>query len=589
MFIKSITWPIALVIIVGFVLAVLGYEAMEYSQHHQRNTQFQHLAQEKRFIAAAQLDDTLDSLTALRAFYLSSQHVTKAEFKLYAQHFLEHSHSLLTLLWVPVVHSNQRSVFENAHSTAQSDFQIYQWGESKRRTLVQAQHAMQYYPITYLAGITQADLPVGLDLATLPGVKAQLDAYNKHMIWIPLNTLTTTPTQSAYYLVLLPLQAMDNTVTGYIGAIIDLKALLSPIFVASPFVTYTHISLQNNPSVSYTMGGKDKPVLIYQQSFTVKKQSWDYQQILLRQPFLFSTVWPSVIIFLSLMMLTFLLALYLKNKAMQQTHTEKLVKLRTQELSHTAAQLKQQSLRLANLNAELQQFAYVAAHDLQAPLRLLQGYVQLLKDKLGNQADPLIAESIAAILVAINQMSDLINGLLAYSRAENGAIKTEKVDMNDIMNTVLTQLRDKIEKTHATITYDALPTVYGDKIQLMRLLQNLVSNGISYCQHTPTMHVASVCQRDEWIFSVKDNGIGIAEDDQQRIFELFQRLHSHDTYPGTGIGLAICKKIVERHHGHIWLESTLGIGTTFFFSLPVGEVAASGSGSKQVANSHGVA
>jgi len=232
--------------------------------------------------------------------------------------------------------------------------------------------------------------------------------------------------------------------------------------------------------------------------------------------------------------------------------------------------LKQSVENLKRSNVELEQFAYVASHDLQEPLRMISSYVQLLarryKGKLDHDADDFIGFAVDGA----NRMQALINDLLTYSRVGTRGKPFVLTDCEDIFKQVFANLKLAIEDSSAEVTHDALPTIIADASQLVQLFQNLVGNAIKFRSEEPMhIHISAEQKSDEWEFSVTDNGIGIEPEFFDRIFVIFQRLHGRDEYSGTGIGLAICKKIVERHGGRIWAESEPGKGTVFYFTMPV--------------------
>ena len=223
---------------------------------------------------------------------------------------------------------------------------------------------------------------------------------------------------------------------------------------------------------------------------------------------------------------------------------------------------------LARSNADLEQFAYVASHDLQEPLRMVASYTQLLgkrfEGKLGDEADGFIGFAVDGA----RRMQTLINDLLAYSRVGTDVKEMSPTDCEYLLDGVLADLQGSLQETGATVTRDPMPTVVADASQLGRLFINLIGNGLKYRgEAAPEIHVGYERREDEWLFTVQDNGIGIDPGYAERIFVIFQRLHTRDEYPGTGIGLAICKRIVERHGGRIWVESQVGAGATFYFTL----------------------
>jgi PAS domain S-box-containing protein len=234
-------------------------------------------------------------------------------------------------------------------------------------------------------------------------------------------------------------------------------------------------------------------------------------------------------------------------------------------------QLRVTAADLARSNAELEQFAYVASHDLQEPLRMVASYTQLLARRYRGKLDEDADEFIGFAVDGARRMQELINDLLTYSRVGTRPLALDTVDSNQLVDQVVSDLAAAIQDSSGSVICDDLPVVRGDPTQLRQLFQNLIANGMKFHRpdEPPRMHVSAAQEHGMWAFSVSDNGIGIEPQYQERIFALFQRLHTRAEYPGTGIGLAICKKIVERHGGQIHVGSTPGRGTTFRFTLPV--------------------
>lgn len=223
---------------------------------------------------------------------------------------------------------------------------------------------------------------------------------------------------------------------------------------------------------------------------------------------------------------------------------------------------------LARSNRELEQFAYVASHDLQEPLRMVASYTQLLarryKDNLDEDANEFIHYAVDGAM----RMQALINDLLMISRVGTRGKPLQPCESGLSLEHALINLRMAIEEASAEVTHDPMPRVMADVSQLTQLLQNLIGNAIKFHSgEKPRIHIGVQRRGNEWVISVKDNGIGIAPEFFERIFVIFQRLHGKQEYPGTGIGLAVCKKIVERHGGMIWVESEPGQGATFLFTL----------------------
>jgi light-regulated signal transduction histidine kinase (bacteriophytochrome) len=226
---------------------------------------------------------------------------------------------------------------------------------------------------------------------------------------------------------------------------------------------------------------------------------------------------------------------------------------------------------LLRSNTDLQQFAYVASHDLQEPLRMVSSFTQLLQrrfqDKLGDDGN----EYIRYAVEGSKRMYTLLNGLLTFSRIQTRGKEFEQVDMNKILGKVKDNLSLVIEETKADIKVSELPVIFADESQMIQLTQNLIENSLKFRNGIPKITISVKTENKEHVFSVNDKGIGIEPQYFERIFRIFQRLHRIEEYEGTGIGLAICRRIVERHGGQIWVESSLGKGSTFYFTIPIKE------------------
>jgi signal transduction histidine kinase len=240
------------------------------------------------------------------------------------------------------------------------------------------------------------------------------------------------------------------------------------------------------------------------------------------------------------------------------------------DLKKTQDELERKSQDLTRSNAELEQFAYVAAHDLKQPLIVAGGYINRLRRHYKDKAEPDAERFIGYVLDAIVRMEALINALLAYARVGAKARDLKLTDCNDIVECATTNLQVEIEKSSAMVTHDQLPTLLADDIQIIQLFQNLIGNGIKFRrEEPPRVHISAEQKEKEWVISICDNGIGIDPKHSTSIFDIFQRLHESSKYSGNGIGLATCKKIVENHGGRIWVESSPGKGSTFKVAIPI--------------------
>jgi signal transduction histidine kinase len=238
------------------------------------------------------------------------------------------------------------------------------------------------------------------------------------------------------------------------------------------------------------------------------------------------------------------------------------------KLEEKNAELAQANKALKRSNEELQQFAHIASHDLQTPLRNISRFVQLLQSTYAEALDEQAKDWIRRTVQSADQMATLIRDVLAYSCVDLQALPFQPTPFREVFNDAVALLETTTRDAGGKITCDELPTVTGDRRQLVQLLQNLIGNGLKYRgQEPPHVHVSAKPGANEWVFSVRDNGIGIAPKHHEQIFEIFRRLHNNQEYPGTGIGLAVCRRVVHRHGGRIGVESEAGHGSVFHFTI----------------------
>jgi signal transduction histidine kinase len=239
------------------------------------------------------------------------------------------------------------------------------------------------------------------------------------------------------------------------------------------------------------------------------------------------------------------------------------------EIKKTEEELKRISEELARSNAELKDFAYIASHDLKKPLQSIESFANLLARRYKGKLDAKADEFISYIVEGVQRLQILIKDLLEYSQIETKAKNIKPTDCSFIVEEAMNNLKTAMDESNAVVTYNKLPTIMSDPQQIISLFQNLIDNAIKFRSNkAPRVRISADRKGNEWIFSIRDNGIGIDPENFDKIFVMFQRLHGSADFPGTGIGLSICKKIIERHGGRIWVESEPGKGATFFFVIP---------------------
>ncbi|MFC4438290.1 MULTISPECIES: sensor histidine kinase [Natrialbaceae] len=251
-----------------------------------------------------------------------------------------------------------------------------------------------------------------------------------------------------------------------------------------------------------------------------------------------------------------------RNLLFRRLNTLLVRRKQSRELMHYISKLEES-------NRSLEQFAYAASHDLQEPLRMVSSYLQLIEQRYEEDLDEDGEEFLEFAIDGANRMRDMVDGLLEYSRVDTQRSPLEPTDLDVVLDEALEDLQMKIEERDVEIGREPLPHILGDADQLRQVFQNLLNNAIEYSgEERPRIHISAERRGTKWQISVDDDGVGIRSEDQDCIFELFQRLHSHDEHAGSGIGLALCRRIVERHNGRIWVESEPGEGSVFTFTLP---------------------
>ena len=262
------------------------------------------------------------------------------------------------------------------------------------------------------------------------------------------------------------------------------------------------------------------------------------------------------------------LNLSLESEVVERRQAQAVAQHLAESLEQKVAELRRSNEALERSNIELQRFAYIASHDLQTPMRSISSFAGLLQSSYVDQLDARAHDWLGRVIGAVKQLQTLVRDLLNYSRLDSKERRFERIAMGTVFDDAVSLLGETVREAGAEVSRDELPVVMGDRTQLVQLMANLIGNGLKYHgPEAPRVHVSTERRGDDWCIAVRDNGIGIAAEHQERIFDMFKRLHELGEYPGTGIGLAICRRVVHRHGGTIWVESEEGRGSVFYFTI----------------------
>ena len=567
-------WTLTIPLVACFALVVrIFFDSSEAEVRRERSV----LLNRQNPIGAAivrEIDRANAAVVALASLFRASDRVEPDEFKTFAEEILGQVHCVRALEWAEAVPGGLRAaVEERARSEGNPAFAIRRWdpGDGARP---QAEPD-GYFPLYYVEARDDLPTALGLDLASEPvrwsGIKAAI--------------ATASPTVTGRLKLL-----QDDAPAWSVLLIVPVyrKEALGPE-VAEPFRSVQGVALgvlRVDALVTQAIDGLDSLGLVvlvedrsapegerwlsgsqtFHPNVEVDEHEWKEAgrewsiRIGAAEPP--QRVWSAWSVLAGGLLFTGLFGAFLLELATRHIHVERLVGLRTIELARANDELQRSNL-------ELQRFAHVASHDLREPLRTVGSYAQLIDESAGELLPP-HRKFLERIQGAAKRMQALVDDLLALSRVEGGAARIGLVPLEKLVGFALENLRPAIEAAGARIEVGELPTVSCDSSQIVQLFQNLIANAVKFRREEVVPYVSIQCRRDGRFFeiSLKDNGIGIAPEHHARVFEMFERLHTRERYGGTGIGLAICRKIVDRHGGRIWLESPPEGGSVFRFTLP---------------------
>jgi signal transduction histidine kinase len=528
-------------------------------------------------------------LDSIKSFFAASEPVTRDQFRLFVSNQAQAHSDLKALEWVPRVTREQRAQFERElRGSGLTERGI--WQRNARGEAVPATDRSDYFPVDYFEPRQGNESALGYDEYPGQARRAALEAAlaTGHATATSRVRLVQETGDEWGTLVVAPVfrGVMDYPtreeraahLLGYAEIVIRngdfARAAFGDIGATGLRLRLLDSTVPDQPQLLYESGapGALKPSQIAMDKtvpVTVAERHWTLEFLLPADYLVAHRSWQAWGLLAVGLLITGLLGMLILVLIARQAKVEELVLARTAELKAAEQKLAGYARELERSNAELEQFAYVASHDLQAPLRSIVGFGQILEKDYRGRLDADADTYIRFMVNSSLQMQGLIRDLLAFSRIGRERSADGLADCERVLAEVEQRLHGLIREHRAVVTHDPLPTVQCAQLELGQVLQNLIGNAIKFQVpgRQPLVHIGALREGGQWRLSVRDNGIGIEARYHERIFQMFQRLHTADKYEGTGIGLAICRKIVERHGGRLWVESEPGQGSVFHFTL----------------------
>jgi signal transduction histidine kinase len=628
--INKTTISVILIFVIGVCLSVWGHIFSKKIIREDAQKAFEIAAEERYATFKDGLNKNIKIIQSLKGFVNASGEISKEAFSVFAATCLEDESSLSALEWIPQVPYGQTEQLKNKlMAEGIDDFWIKE--KDKSGEFISAKKRENYYPVLYVEPEKGNEPAIGFDLgAEVMRREALLKARDTGEYTITGRIKLVQGKRDAYaVLAYLPVYKRNASLervvdrqkylSGFALGVLKIPELyesslqfLSPAGIdvylfdatekGAPAYLYHHTSRLSQADSNMDNEGVYETLETQKNIIQRRVQAGSRDWLMVFQPrqaFLkkFSNNYPDLVLVLGLL-ITLTLSIWIYNKLMYTITIENRVNERTQQLNEKVEVIKNQNKELEdskkatlNLledleqakgdleerefllkrsNEELEQFAYVASHDLQEPLRMVASFTQLLEKRYEKKLDKKGKEYISYAVDGSKRMQKLIDNLLQFSRIGRKVNDVEEVDLNKLVDEIKTDFQLRIKETNAKIIYDQLPVLNVNRSQIKHLFQNLISNAIKFCEQPPIINISTQKIGNGWEFKVSDNGIGIAEKYLDKIFVIFQRLHTRKEYEGTGIGLALCKKIVENYGGNISVESELGKGTTFQFIIKKG-------------------
>ena len=599
---------ITLVVVVALFVRLSGWE------YDRIKLRFENDAASLAHQLEKNINGHLEALHAIKSFYASSDSVAREEFATFVTRQLSRHPGIQALEWIPRVSNAERAAYE---ATARQDgyphFQITQ--RAQQGAMVGAMPRKEYFPVYYVEPYEGNEIAFGFDLGSSP---ARLDALNKSRdTGTPIATSRITLVQETGkqfgFLVFMPIyekglprKTMDQRRQNLNGFALGVFRIGDMLNIVTSGAGKDHIELEvydetapieqrrlyassaKTPDDSSSLSNDKEPegtrTFQWTTTLAIADRKWSLRFSPSSEYLATYRPWNARLVLIGGLLFAALLAALLLLLTGHAARVRKLVTARTSELAQANMQLKSHTRELESSNRELQNFAHVASHDLQEPLRKVQMFGDRLRERCSDGLSEQGQDYIARMQSATGRMQTLISDLLAFSRVTSKDHSRKPVDLARVAKHVLADLESRIEQTGGTVDVNDLPTIHADPTQMRQLLQNLIGNALKFHRPgtPPIVKVrGSILNGQDgngakhtdgqaiYELTVEDNGIGFEEKYRDRIFTIFQRLHGRSEYEGTGVGLAVCRKIAERHGGDISVNSTPGQGATFVVTMPV--------------------
>jgi signal transduction histidine kinase len=568
-----LTTPLVLL----FAAVVVLFVFVRQREQARIDTEFRTVGEEIHQRLHVRLSNTLGALSSIEGYYASSQVVEPDEFEIFAQRLVANLEGVAALSWNPVVPGAARAAFEaRVQRAGHPEFRITE--RDAAGALHPAPARERYVPVEAIVPATGNERALGFNTASEPARVEAMELARDSGEAVASARVQLAQHSEPGVLVVLPVYRhgpRDDTpdsrrrnLLGYAVAVFRLEGLLSDA-TRRAAIEGLALTLEDiggsQPELLYGQRGGRARDLRQEFAISYAGRFWSLELRMPEQGLVERQSWGAWFVLAGGLLLTGLLGILLLLSLGRTAHIEALVTERTEALRRTAAQL-------ARSNRELEQYAYVASHDLKAPLRTIASFAQLLVQRHGGKLEGEGREFLDFITGGVDRMQVLIDDLLQLSRVDARKLEIAPLSMRVAVDRACAALAADLEASHARVTIGELPFVRGDLHMLSQLWQNLLANAVKFQRpgRAPEIRIKAVAGADDWRFSISDNGIGIAPDHREQVFGVFRRLHPMEEYSGTGIGLAICKKVVQLHGGEIWVEAAAGEGSTFTFTLPKG-------------------